>query len=73
MRCSAERELAASIIDQCKGLGSRRKALQQSFVFNLTTYHRGQLASKLKCLGIQEAETDLVYWAKESGLEQEVP
>ena len=42
-------------------------------VVNHTTYHRGQIASKLKCFGIQQAKTDLVYWAKESGLEQEMP
>jgi uncharacterized damage-inducible protein DinB len=34
-------------------------------VVNHTTYHRGQVASKLKRFGIQQAETDLVYWAKE--------
>jgi uncharacterized damage-inducible protein DinB len=41
-------------------------------IVNHTTYHRGQVASKLKCFGIQQAETDLVYWAKESGLEEEM-
>jgi uncharacterized damage-inducible protein DinB len=34
-------------------------------VVNHTTYHRGQVASKLKRLGIQQPETDLVYWALE--------
>lgn len=34
-------------------------------VVNHTTYHRGQVASKLKRFGIQQAETDLVYWARE--------
>ena len=34
-------------------------------VVNHTTYHRGQVASKLKRFGIQQAETDLVYWAYE--------
>ena len=34
-------------------------------VVNHTTYHRGQVASKLKRFGIQQAETDLVWWAKE--------
>jgi len=34
-------------------------------VVNHTTYHRGQVASKLKKFGIQQAETDLVYWAYE--------
>ena len=34
-------------------------------IVNHTTYHRGQVASKLKRFGIQQAETDLVYWAKE--------
>jgi uncharacterized damage-inducible protein DinB len=32
-------------------------------VVNHTTYHRGQVASKLKRFGIQQPETDLVYWA----------
>jgi len=34
-------------------------------VVNHTTYHRGQAASKLKRFGIQQAETDIVYWARE--------
>jgi uncharacterized damage-inducible protein DinB len=34
-------------------------------VVNHTTYHRGQVASKLKRFGVQQAETDLVYWALE--------
>jgi uncharacterized damage-inducible protein DinB len=34
-------------------------------IVNHTTYHRGQVASKLKRFGIQQAETDLVYWAFE--------
>jgi uncharacterized damage-inducible protein DinB len=34
-------------------------------VVNHTTYHRGQVASKLKRFGIQQAESDLVYWAYE--------
>jgi uncharacterized damage-inducible protein DinB len=34
-------------------------------IVNHTTYHRGQVASKLKRWGIQQAETDLVYWAFE--------
>jgi uncharacterized damage-inducible protein DinB len=34
-------------------------------VVNHTTYHRGQVASKLKRFGIQQAETDLVFWARE--------
>ena len=32
---------------------------------NHTTYHRGQVASKLKRFGIQQPETDLVYWVFE--------
>ena len=32
---------------------------------NHTTYHRGQVASKLKRFGIQQPETDLVYWCFE--------
>jgi uncharacterized damage-inducible protein DinB len=34
-------------------------------VVNHTTYHRGQVAAKLKRFGIQQAETDMVYWAFE--------
>jgi uncharacterized damage-inducible protein DinB len=34
-------------------------------VVNHTTYHRGQVASKLKRFGIQQAETDLVFFAFE--------
>jgi uncharacterized damage-inducible protein DinB len=34
-------------------------------VVNHTTYHRGQVASKLKRFGIVQPETDLVYWWKE--------
>jgi uncharacterized damage-inducible protein DinB len=34
-------------------------------IVNHTTYHRGQVASKLKRFGIQQAETDLVYWVWE--------
>jgi uncharacterized damage-inducible protein DinB len=34
-------------------------------VVNHTTYHRGQVASKLKRFGVQQAETDLVYWIYE--------
>jgi uncharacterized damage-inducible protein DinB len=32
-------------------------------VVNHTTYHRGQVASKLKRFGIDQPETDLVFWA----------
>jgi uncharacterized damage-inducible protein DinB len=31
-------------------------------IVNHTTYHRGQVASKLKRFGIQQPETDLVFW-----------
>jgi uncharacterized damage-inducible protein DinB len=34
-------------------------------VVNHTTYHRGQVASKLKRFGVQQAETDLTFWARE--------
>ena len=34
-------------------------------VVNHATYHRGQLASKLKRLGIDPPATDLVFWAIE--------
>ena len=34
-------------------------------VVNHATYHRGQVASKLKRFGVQQPETDLVYWAFE--------
>jgi uncharacterized damage-inducible protein DinB len=32
---------------------------------NHTTYHRGQVASKLKRFGIQQPETDFIYWCFE--------
>ena len=35
------------------------------YVVNHTTYHRGQIASKLKRFGVQLPETDLVFWAME--------
>jgi uncharacterized damage-inducible protein DinB len=34
-------------------------------IVNHTTYHRGQVASKLKRFGIQQPETDMVYWVFE--------
>jgi uncharacterized damage-inducible protein DinB len=34
-------------------------------VVNHTTYHRGQVAAKLKRFGVQQPETDFVYWAME--------
>ena len=34
-------------------------------VVNHTTYHRGQVAAKLKRFGTQQPETDLIYWALE--------
>jgi uncharacterized damage-inducible protein DinB len=34
-------------------------------VVNHTTYHRGQVASKLKRFGVVQPETDLVVWAIE--------
>jgi uncharacterized damage-inducible protein DinB len=34
-------------------------------IVNHTTYHRGQVASKLKRFGVQQPETDFVYWAFE--------
>jgi uncharacterized damage-inducible protein DinB len=34
-------------------------------IVNRTTYHRGQVASKLKPFRVQQAETALVYWAFE--------
>ena len=34
-------------------------------VVNHATYHRGQVASKLKRLGVEQPATDLVYWAFE--------
>jgi uncharacterized damage-inducible protein DinB len=39
-------------------------------VINHTTYHRGQVASKLKRFGIQQPETDLIYWAFEQAPQQ---
>ena len=40
-------------------------------IVNHTTYHRGQVASKLKRFGVQQAETDLVYWAFEQMPQQD--
>jgi uncharacterized damage-inducible protein DinB len=34
-------------------------------IVNHTTYHRGQVASKLKRFGIQQPETDIVFWVYE--------
>lgn len=34
-------------------------------IVNHTTYHRGQVAAKLKRFGVQQAETDFVYFALE--------
>jgi uncharacterized damage-inducible protein DinB len=34
-------------------------------VVNHSTYHRGQVASKLKRFGIQQPETDLIFWVFE--------
>jgi uncharacterized damage-inducible protein DinB len=40
-------------------------------VVNHTTYHRGQVASKLKRFGVQQAETDLAIWAMEQVPQQQ--
>jgi uncharacterized damage-inducible protein DinB len=34
-------------------------------VVNHTTYHRGQIAAKLKRLGVQAPATDFIFWALE--------
>lgn len=34
-------------------------------IVNHTTYHRGQVASKLKRFGVQQAESDFTYWVME--------
>ncbi len=34
-------------------------------VVNHATYHRGQVSSKLKRFGIQQAETDFIFWVRE--------
>ena len=34
-------------------------------VVNHSTYHRGQVASKLKRLGVEQPATDFVFWALE--------
>ena len=34
-------------------------------VVNHTTYHRAQVASKLKRFGVQQPETDLIFWARD--------
>ena len=56
-------------IVEFKFIGGGRGALSRSnillHVVNHTTYHRGQVASKLKRFGVQQAETDFVYWVFE--------
>jgi uncharacterized damage-inducible protein DinB len=42
-------------------------------VVNHTTYHRGQVASKLKRFGVQQPETDLVFWGGKVQLLEQVP
>ncbi len=39
-------------------------------IVNHTTYHRGQVASKLKRFGVQQPETDFVLWAIEQAPQQ---
>jgi uncharacterized damage-inducible protein DinB len=34
-------------------------------IVNHGTYHRGQVSSKLKRFGIQQAETDFIFWMRE--------
>ncbi len=34
-------------------------------IVNHTTYHRGQVASKLKRFGVQQPETDFIFWVYE--------
>jgi uncharacterized damage-inducible protein DinB len=34
-------------------------------VVNHATYHRGQVASKLKRFGVEQPPTDLIFWAFE--------
>jgi len=34
-------------------------------IINHSTYHRGQVSSKLKRFGIQQAETDFIFWVFE--------
>jgi uncharacterized damage-inducible protein DinB len=34
-------------------------------VVNHATYHRGQVASKLKRFGVEQQATDFIYWALE--------
>ena len=43
----------------------RQKVTVLRHIVNHTTYHRGQVASKLNRFGIQQAETDFVYWVFE--------
>jgi uncharacterized damage-inducible protein DinB len=42
-------------------------------VVNHTTYHRGQVASKLKRFGIQQAETDLAIFMTEQAPQTSSP
>ncbi len=36
-------------------------------VVNHATYHRGQVAAKLKRLGVEQPATDFIYWVVEQG------
>jgi uncharacterized damage-inducible protein DinB len=40
-------------------------------VVNHPTYHRGQVASKLKRLGVEQPATDFLFWALEQMPPQE--
>jgi uncharacterized damage-inducible protein DinB len=39
-------------------------------VVNHSTYHRGQVASKLKRFGVEQPLTDFVFWVMEQAPQQ---
>jgi len=39
-------------------------------VVNHSSYHRGQVASKLKRFGVEQPATDLLFWAMEQSVQQ---
>jgi uncharacterized damage-inducible protein DinB len=56
-------------VQTLRGRGGRVATLPRwtvlRHVVNHSTYHRGQVASKLKRFGIEQPGTDFVLWAKE--------
>ena len=47
------------VLDACRNLTA------EQYIVNHSTYHRGQVASKLKRFGIEQPITDFFFWAIE--------